>query len=111
VRLPLDFRFRSGSSSLDNKGLDDLDRVSSFVASPQYAGQSILLLGFADSSGGPEVNQRLSADRARAVAEEFRTRGVRVAEVIGFGSERPVASNNTAEGREKNRRVEVWLRR
>jgi phosphate transport system substrate-binding protein len=111
VRLPLDFRFRSGSSSLDNKGLDDLERVSSFVASPQYAGQTILLLGFADSSGSRDVNERLSADRAKVVAEEFRSRGIKVAEVIGFGSERPVASNNTAEGREKNRRVEVWLHR
>lgn len=111
VRLPLDFRFRSGSSNLDNKALDDLDRVSSFVASPQYAGQAIVLLGFADSSGSKESNDRLSSDRARIVADEFRTRGIRVVEVTGFGSERPVASNNTAEGREKNRRVEVWLRR
>lgn len=111
VRLPLDFRFRSGSSNLDNKALDDLDRVSSFVASPQYAGQSIVLLGFADSSGSKESNDRLSTDRARIVADEFRTRGIRVAEVTGFGSERPVASNNTEEGREKNRRVEVWLRK
>ncbi|HEX4605617.1 MAG TPA: phosphate ABC transporter substrate-binding/OmpA family protein [Candidatus Angelobacter sp.] len=111
VRLPLDFRFRSGSSNLDNKALDDLERVSSFVASPQYAGQSMLLLGFADSSGSRESNDRLSADRARIVAEEFRTRGIKVAETAGFGPERPVASNNTAEGREKNRRVEVWLRR
>jgi phosphate transport system substrate-binding protein len=111
VRLPLDFRFRSGSSNLDNKALDDLDRVSSFVASPQYAGQSIFLLGFADSSGSRESNDRLSAERAKIVAEEFRTRGIKVAEITGFGSERPVAGNNTAEGREKNRRVEVWLRR
>jgi phosphate transport system substrate-binding protein len=111
ARLPLDFRFRSGSASLDNKALDDLDRISSFVASPQYAGQSILLLGFADSSGNKENNDRLSADRARIVADEFRARGIKVAEVTGFGSERPVANNSTAEGREKNRRVEVWLRR
>src|SRR4029077_9300577 len=97
VRLPLDFRFRSGSSNLDNKALDDLDRVSSFVASPQYAGQSIFLLGFADSSGSRESNERLSAERAKIVAEEFRTRGIKVAEITGFGSERPVASNNTAE--------------
>lgn len=111
VRLPLDFRFRSGSSSLDNKALDDLNRVSNFVASPQYAGQTILLLGFADSSGSTEVNDRLSTDRARIVSEEFKARGIRVAEVTGFGSERPVGNNNTAEGREKNRRVEVWLRK
>jgi phosphate transport system substrate-binding protein len=111
ARLPLDFRFRTGSSTLDNKALDDLGRVSSFVSSSQYAGQAIVLLGFADSSGSPQVNDELSKNRAGVVAEEFRSRGIKVAEVVGLGSERPVASNATAEGRDKNRRVEVWLRR
>jgi phosphate transport system substrate-binding protein len=111
ARLPLDFRFRTGSSTLDNKALDDLGRVSSFVSSPQYAGQAIVLLGFADSSGSPQVNEELSKNRASVLAEEFRARGIKVAEVMGLGSERPVASNATAEGREKNRRVEIWLRR
>ena len=111
ARLPLDFRFRTGSSSLDNKALDDLGRVSSFVGSSQYGGQGILLLGFADSSGSLQANNELSKSRANVVAEEFRARGIKVAEVVGLGPERPVASNATAEGREKNRRVEVWLRR
>jgi phosphate transport system substrate-binding protein len=111
ARLPLDFRFRTGSSSLDNKALDDLGRVSSFVGSSQYGGQGILLLGFADSSGSVQANNELSKSRANVVAEEFRARGIKVAEVVGLGPERPVASNATAEGREKNRRVEVWLRR
>jgi phosphate transport system substrate-binding protein len=109
--LPLDFRFRTGSATLDNKALDDLDRVATFASSPQYAGQVILLLGFADSSGSPQKNQELSKDRAMVVAQELRARGIKVGDVIGFGSARPVASNATAEGREKNRRVEVWLRR
>jgi phosphate transport system substrate-binding protein len=111
ARLPLDFRFRTGSANLDNKALDDLGRVATFASSSQYAGQVILLLGFADSSGSPQKNDELSKDRAMVVAQELRARGIKVADVIGFGSERPVASNATAEGREKNRRVEVWLRR
>jgi phosphate transport system substrate-binding protein len=111
ARLPLDFRFRSGSSALDNKALDDLDRVSAFISSPQYAGESILLLGFADSSGGRVVNDQLSKERANIVAGEFRSRGIKVTEVDGFGPDRPVASNDTVAGREKNRRVEVWLRK
>jgi phosphate transport system substrate-binding protein len=68
-------------------------------------------LGFADSSGSPQVNEELSKNRANVVAEEFRARGIKVTEVVGLGPERPVASNDTADGREKNRRVEVWLRR
>jgi len=111
VRLPLDFRFRSGSSALDNKALDDLGRVATFVSSPQYAGQNILLMGFADSMGARQKNDELSQQRAGIVADEFKARGIKVSEVLGFGAERPVASNATPEGREKNRRVEVWLRK
>jgi phosphate transport system substrate-binding protein len=111
VRLPLDFRFRSGSSALDNKALDDLGRVATFVGSPQYAGQNIVLMGFADSMGARQKNDELSQQRAGIIAEEFKARGIKVSEVIGFGAERPVASNATPEGREKNRRVEVWLRK
>jgi len=111
VRLPLDFRFRSGSSALDNKALDDLGRVATFVSSPQYAGQNIVLMGFADSMGARQKNDELSQQRAGIVAEEFKARGIKVSEVLGFGADRPVASNGTPEGREKNRRVEVWLRK
>lgn len=111
ARVPLDFRFRSGSSNLDNKALDDLLRVSAFVSSPQYSGEAILLIGFADSIGNPQQNLELSRERANAVAGEFKARGIKTSEVVAFGSELPVASNATPEGRDRNRRVEVWLRR
>lgn len=111
ARLPLDFRFRSGSSNLDNKALDDLGRVSAFVSSPQYLGQKILLMGFADGIGSQQQNLQLSAQRASMVADEFKARGIKAAEVLAFGSEMPVASNDTADGRDRNRRVEVWMRR
>lgn len=111
ARLPLDFRFRSGSSNLDNKALDDLGRVSAFVGSPQYSGQQILLVGFADGVGNPQQNVELSRQRAATIAEELKARGIKTAEVLACGSELPVASNETAEGRDKNRRVEIWLQR
>jgi phosphate transport system substrate-binding protein len=110
-RLPLDFRFRSGSRTLDNKALDDIDRVVAFVSSSRYSGQKIVLLGFADSSGSRPANDELSKDRAAVVSEEFRKRGVQASVATGFGSELPVASNDTPEGREKNRRVEIWLKK
>ncbi len=110
-RLPLDFRFGGGSATLDNKALYDLGRVVDFVSGPQYTGQKILLLGFADASGSRENNCKLSRDRARIVADEFSKRGITASTVTGFCSDLAVASNDTAEGREKNRRVEVWLGR
>ena len=111
TRLSLDFRFRTGSSELDNKALADLDRVVSFLTDLHYSGQNILLFGFADSIGPTEVNDALSKTRATAVAQQFEQRGVNASAVVGLGSQLPVASNETAEGREKNRRVEIWLKR
>jgi phosphate transport system substrate-binding protein len=107
-RLSLDFRFREGSSELDNKAVADLTRVVTFVTDLHYSGDNLVLLGFNDSK---EVTENLSKARAAAVAQQFEQRGVKAATVIGFGSQPAVASNDTPEGRQKNRRVEIWLRR
>ena len=109
-RVSLDFRFRTGESDLDNKALVDLERVAAFFSNLRYRGEDILLLGFADNTGERSVNMQLSLDRARRVNEEFRRRGLKPSVVEGFGPDLPVASNNSGDGREKNRRVEVWLR-
>ena len=76
-----------------------------------YSGQNILLFGFADNTGTSQTNDALSKDRANAVAQQFGERGGNAAAVVGLGSQLPVASNETAESREKNRRVEIWLKR
>jgi phosphate transport system substrate-binding protein len=107
-RLSLDFRFREGSSELDNKAVADLTRVVTFVTDLHYSGDNLVLLGFDDSK---EVTENLSKARAAAVAQQFEQRGVKAATVVGFGSQLAVASNDTPEGRQKNRRVEIWLRR
>jgi phosphate transport system substrate-binding protein len=107
-RLSLDFRFREGSSQLDNKAVADLSRVVSFVTDLHYSGDNLVLLGFNDSK---EATDNLSKARADAVAQQFEQRGVKAATVVGFGSQLAVASNDTPEGRQKNRRVEIWLRR
>jgi phosphate transport system substrate-binding protein len=110
-RLSVDFRFRTGRSDLDNKALVDLDRVISFVSDLHYSGESVLLFGFADSTGGKQMNQALSENRAKTVEQQFEQRGLHPGTVRGFGSDLPVASNDTEEGREKNRRVEIWVRK
>lgn len=107
-RLSLDFRFREGSSQLDNKAVADLSRVVTFVTDLHYSGDRLVLLGFDDSK---EATDNLAKERADAVAEQFEQRGVKAATVVGFGSQLAVASNDTPEGRQKNRRVEIWLRR
>jgi phosphate transport system substrate-binding protein len=109
-RLSVDFRFRTGSSELDTKAVDDIKRVAS-AFSTQFAGRAMVLVGFADSTGNPGANIKLSKDRADAVSEQMKRQGITPALVTGLGQELPVADNGTPEGREKNRRVEVWLKR
>jgi len=110
-RLSLDFRFRTGSAEPDNKARADLDRVIQFVSDLHYTGDNIMLFGFADSTGSAGANKTLSENRAHSVEQAFQKRGLNVKVVKGFGSDLPVASNDTEAEREKNRRVEIWVKK
>jgi phosphate transport system substrate-binding protein len=107
-RLSLDFRFRVGSSELDSKGQRDVGRVAAAVRAQRHA--DVVLLGFADPQGGPDANLQVSRDRAKAVADRLEAYGVHAAVIEGLGDQMPVASNDTPAGRDRNRRVEVWVR-
>jgi outer membrane protein OmpA-like peptidoglycan-associated protein len=109
-KLSVSFRFRAGASQLDNNASGDLDRLVELLANPMYQQRDLLLFGFSDNAGGSKKNLALSKDRAKAVAEQLEMRGIKPSFVNGFGKELPIASNKTEDGREKNRRVEVWLR-
>lgn len=109
-RLSLNFRFRPGKKELDNKALRDIDLVVEILGKNKNANQKVLLMGFTDNTGNSDKNIQLSKDRAETVAEEFRQRGITPAVVTGFGAQMPVASNDSREGQEKNRRVEIWLK-
>jgi phosphate transport system substrate-binding protein len=107
-RLSVDFRFRYGSDSADSRATRDLERVVQFVA--RHPGSEVMLLGFSDSSGDPEHNVRLSRSRAAAIARELATRGIHATAIDGFGAAMPVSANTTPADRERNRRVEIWVR-
>jgi len=106
-RMSLDFRFLPNVTTLDNKALADIPRV--VAALNQNGIHNVQVLGFADSKGLPQRNQELSEERARVVADTLKPYGITV-EWAGFSSAIPVADNATDEGRNKNRRVEVWAR-
>jgi outer membrane protein OmpA-like peptidoglycan-associated protein len=74
-----------------------------------YPGLKIEVDGHTDNVGGDEYNQRLSEERAEAVRDYLVAQGVSRSSVnaIGFGKTHPVASNDTASGRQQNRRVEI----
>jgi phosphate transport system substrate-binding protein len=109
-RLSVDLRFRPNSSVLDSKGLDDVKRIVS-VMSSQFSDRSLMLIGFADSNGTREYNLVISRRRAQVVGDQMRQEGINPVLVTGFGQDLPIADNSTREGQEKNRRVEVWLRK
>ncbi len=108
-RLSLNFRFRPNETELDSKGVRDLDRIVRFLAKPENRNRKTTLFGFSDSVGQRSTNLKLSKDRADAVAKQFAMRGLPVTEVSGLGPDMPVASNESEAGRNKNRRVEVWI--
>lgn len=110
-RLPFNVRFRPGTSTLDAKARSDVARAARAAASRGGASRSLVLLGFADKSGAEPQNVELSRVRARAVADQLKGLGLDAKfDVLGLGSALPVAPNDTPEGRERNRRVEVWIR-
>ena len=110
-RLSVNFRFNTGSNQLDNRALADLDRVTEFLIRTSTNPSKLVLIGFADNVGDPASNVVLSKERANAVAAALKIRGITPGRITGFGAENPVASNATPEGRERNRRVEVWVTR
>jgi len=69
----------------------------------------ILIAGYSDSQGGEEVNMKLSQSRAKAVREYILSKNIPESRVSfkGFGIKNPIASNDTEQGRNKNRRVEI----
>jgi phosphate transport system substrate-binding protein len=106
------FYFNSGSGVLDNKALVDVGRLVDIVTSPRAGHpRKIVLVGFSDSAGNRLANQRLSEYRAKSVAIELEAQGLVVEDAIGFGQALPIRDNATEAGREKNRRVEIFLTR
>ncbi|MCG6901078.1 MAG: OmpA family protein [Rhodobacter sp.] len=68
---------------------------------------SYIIVGHTDSRASDEYNMRLSVARANAVAAVAQSVGARIADVRGYGERMPRASNRSAAGMSKNRRVEI----
>jgi len=98
--------FKTGSSDLLDESIPELKRVSGFLK--ENPSIIIEIGGHSDNVGNDDYNLKLSEERAKSVARYIILSGVprdRI-EFKGYGETAPVASNDTAEGREQNRRVE-----
>jgi outer membrane protein OmpA-like peptidoglycan-associated protein len=106
-----DVLFDLGQATLRPEARERLSRLSGVLLA--YPGPySLEFEGHTDSTGSDELNNRLSGARASAVRDYVIGAGVRGDRVVGtrgFGKANPVASNDTADGRQRNRRVEIVI--
>ena len=99
--------FDTGKSTLRPESYEHIEPVVEFLT---YKPSAIIeLSGHTDNVGQPKKNQKLSEDRANAVRDYIISKGIEGNRIIavGYGQERPIASNDTEEGRQLNRRTEA----
>lgn len=102
--------FEFNKSNLNQASRNSLTKFAGILN--QNPTMDILIFGHTDNVGTPQANQKVSEDRANAVASYLRSQGVsssQIKEVAGRNFSDPVASNNTEAGRAQNRRVEIYM--
>lgn len=115
-RLSTTLRFQPGSSLLDAKAQRDVVRIAELLSRGGFDNKELLLVGFTDSIGRPDLNRALSERRAEQVLEAILNSAPSgtiedgQVSVLGFGEISPVGCNETFQGRQVNRRVEIWVR-
>lgn len=105
VFLKNDILFAVGSSELSAASLQTLTDLNRVLK--KYPKNRIVVQGYTDSTGSDAINQKLSTARAKAVYDFLLGSGLKTLSLtyVGYGPANPVASNDTEEGRAKNRRV------
>jgi outer membrane protein OmpA-like peptidoglycan-associated protein len=109
LQMKNDILFDVNSDAVKPQGLEDLTKMGDILA--KYSDNRVQIHGHTDSTGDAVYNQKFSERRATAVKTVLVGRGVQESQVIvtGFGKTKPIADNGTADGRSKNRRVELHI--
>lgn len=110
LRMPSDVTFASNQSTITPRFNATLDDVAAVLN--RYDQSIIDIVGHADSDGADDYNLNLSRQRASSVAQALVSRNVLADRlyVDGRGESAPIATNDTAEGKAQNRRVEILIR-
>ncbi|HKL65888.1 MAG TPA: phosphate ABC transporter substrate-binding/OmpA family protein [Roseovarius sp.] len=115
-RLTTSFRFEAGSARLDVQSRSNVERLADALQLGLYDNRRLVFVGFSDSQGPAAANRDIALRRAEAVrdavvamAETARLDRIDMG-VDAFGEAMPMACDDTAWGRQVNRRVEVWVR-
>jgi outer membrane protein OmpA-like peptidoglycan-associated protein len=108
VNVPSDVSFDTGRSNIRA----ELAPILTKFAQGLDATMHVQVIGHTDSQGSDAVNNPLSLDRAQSVRDYLVSQGVSASRIAveGKGEHQPIADNSTADGRAKNRRVEIFLR-
>lgn len=110
LNIPSNVTFATDSYQINPNLYATLNELATQMnQNPQLVAQ---IRGYTDSTGNASYNQTLSVNRAQSVATYLSQHGVQPnrLQAEGFGASSPIADNSTAAGREKNRRVEIYLR-
>ncbi len=107
--MPGNITFKTDSADVNSGFYATLNSVAKVLK--KYSNSTVMVSGHTDNTGSAEYNLNLSKQRAAAVAAYLQGQGVAANrfEVLGLGYSNPIASNNTAEGRAQNRRVEIKI--
>ena len=111
-RLSVNFHFQKNSAALDEKSRQDLPRLARFLKSDAFKAKEVLLAGFADNAGTFDANRAMSFSRATSFKAALAAEGIPAGQITvkAYGSLLPVGCNTTEAGKERNRRVEVWVK-
>jgi phosphate transport system substrate-binding protein len=116
TRLSPTFRFRTGSTALDNASQRDLQNLARYISQNTADTAEIAFVGFTDSDGSFEANRALGFSRAEAIRNQLalllggNRDIVSDVELKSFGELNPLGCNDDFRGQQLNRRVEVWIR-
>ncbi len=105
--MPGNITFASNSADIASSSYKVLNSIAKVFK--EYKKTDISIKGYTDSMGDDEQNQILSQSRAQSVADYLANQGIESTRLkaAGYGAANPIASNDSAEGRAKNRRVEI----
>lgn len=102
-----DILFEYDSFELTAEAVDIIDQLAQVIVDMENT--LIDITGYTDSTGDETYNMKLSKLRALTVGDRLRENGITNIKESGMGKSNPIASNSTAEGRKKNRRVEIKM--
>ena len=103
--------FKADSTELDSQAFKSLNKIVELVS--QNSDSETVIAGYSDSYGNYRLNRKLSQYRSDIVKSYLVAKGVANSSIsaVGFGSESPIGDNKTQEGRKKNRRVEIRVKK